>query len=144
MFIQGDPVGDLLITGSGAGAGPTASAVVADLIDLAQHKSHREEAYLHLNKKADLAIADLTEDTHTFYLRVEIKNESGILAKITRILAEKHVNIESILQKEDHQESAVVIVITNQIKEAVMQDCLAVIKNTSAVRLVKSFRVHNK
>ena len=142
LFIEGDPIGSLVVSGPGAGSGPTASAVVADLIDLAESQSYQKEKSLHINHATDLVIADLAEDVHSFYLRIEAKNESGVLAKLTQMLAEKRINIESILQKENHLENAVIVIITNPVKEADLKDCLAVIKRAAYVELVKFFRVN--
>ena len=143
LFIQGEPIGDLLVTGAGAGSGPTASAVVADLVDFARHQGvYRQEDYLVEHGKENLHIVDMMQDHHAFYLRMEAKNEAGVLAKITRVLAQKQINIESIVQKEHHQGNAHIVVITNPVGEQKFRACLNLIQEAAYMISVKAVRVH--
>ena len=82
------------------------------------------------------------QDHHAFYLRMEAKNESGVLAKITRILAQQQINIESILQKEHHEGNAQIVVITNPVQEQRFRSCLTLIQEAAYMISVKAIRVH--
>ena len=84
---------------------------------------------------------DTAEDVYAFYLRIEAQNQSGVLAEITRILAQKQINIESILQKEDHRDKALIIVITSQVKLSDLNFCLSILQEEGCI--TKAIRVNH-
>jgi homoserine dehydrogenase len=121
VLVKGDAVGATLYYGAGAGAEPTASAVVADVIDVVRAlTSDPENRVPHLAFQAD-SLADipvLTADRFktSYYLRLNAEDKPGVLADVTRILADHHISIEAIIQKEPlRDESAIPIILLTQI-----------------------------
>ncbi len=121
ILVKGDAVGATLYYGAGAGAEPTASSVVADVIDVVRAlTSDPENRVPHLAFQAD-ALADipvLSSDMFrtAYYLRLNAEDKPGVLAEVTRILADHQISIEAISQKVPlHNETSVPIVILTQI-----------------------------
>lgn len=121
VLVKGDAVGATLYYGAGAGAEPTASAVVADVIDVVRAlTSDPENRVPHLAFQAD-AIADIpvvgSESFKTsYYLRLNAEDKPGVLADVTRILADHDISIEAIIQKEPlRDETAIPIILLTQI-----------------------------
>src|SRR5471032_814782 len=105
VVVHGDAVGTTLYYGKGAGAEPTASAVVADLVDVTRlHTADPEHRVPHLafqpDKLANTPILPIEEVTSSYYLRLRVADVTGVLANITRILADKVISIDALLQKE--------------------------------------------
>ena len=104
VLVQGDAVGTTLYYGKGAGAEPTASAVIADLVDLARLASadpdHRVPhlAFQHAAMQ-DLAVLPIDEVVTSFYLRLQVADVAGVLARVTGILAEHDISIDALLQR---------------------------------------------
>jgi homoserine dehydrogenase len=114
--VVGDAVGDTLYYGQGAGAMPTASAVVADLIDLAVGRAQRTFQTLNLwsGRQDNLALRPGATVRSRFYLRLMVSDQPGVLAEIARILALHHISISSVMQHEapdDHEGDTVPLVI---------------------------------
>jgi len=121
VLVKGDAVGPTLYYGAGAGAEPTASAVVADVIDVVRAlTSDPENRVPHLAFQAD-SLADipiLTSDRFktAYYLRLNAEDKPGVLADVTRILADHQISIEAIIQKEPlGDETAIPIIMLTQI-----------------------------
>ena len=121
ILVKGDAVGATLYYGAGAGAEPTASSVVADIIDVVRAlTSDPENRVPHLAFQAD-ALADipvLKSDSFktSYYLRLNAEDKPGVLADVTRILADHHISIEAIIQKEPlRDETAIPIILLTQI-----------------------------
>ncbi|SAL65358.1 homoserine dehydrogenase [Burkholderia sp. D7] len=105
VVVHGDAVGTTLYYGKGAGAEPTASAVVADLVDVTRlHTADPEHRVPHLafqpDSLANTPILPIEEVTSGYYLRLRVADVTGVLANITRILADKAISIDALLQKE--------------------------------------------
>jgi homoserine dehydrogenase len=105
VLVQADAVGATMYYGKGAGAEPTASAVIADLVDVTRmHTADPENRVPHLafqpNAMADLKILPMDEVQTSYYLRLRVQDKPGVLADITRILADEHISIEAMIQKE--------------------------------------------
>lgn len=125
VLVQGDAVGATLYYGKGAGAEPTASAVIADLVDIARLASadpdHRVP-YLAFQPEAisaDLPILPMAEITTSYYLRLKVADKVGVLADLTRILADAGISIDAMLQKEpaEGEAEADIILLTHQTQE---------------------------
>jgi homoserine dehydrogenase len=105
VLVQGDAVGATLYYGKGAGAEPTASAVIADLVDVTRmHTADPENRVPHLafqpNAMSDLKILPMDEVQTSYYLRLRVQDKPGVLADITRILADEQISIDAVIQKE--------------------------------------------
>jgi len=140
IVIKGDAVGPSLYYGAGAGAEPTASAVVADLIDVARAlTSDPENRVPHLAFQAD-ALVDIPvlpsdQFKTAYYLRLNAEDKPGTLADVTRILADHHISIEGIIQREplDDAPAVPIILLTEITMEHEMN---AVIEKIEALKTV--------
>jgi len=105
VLVQGDAVGATLYYGKGAGAEPTASAVIADLVDVTRmHTADPEHRVPHLafqpDAVEDTPILPLAEVETSYYLRLRVEDKPGVLADITRILADQQISIDAMIQRE--------------------------------------------
>lgn len=132
VLVMGDAVGPTLYYGAGAGARPTASAVVADLVDIARTlTSDPENRVPHLafqpDSLSDVAILPMEEVETAYYLRMQAIDEPGVMADVTRILGELSISIEAILQKEPAEGASdvSVIMLTHRVREQQMNEAIA-------------------
>ncbi|HMV52205.1 MAG TPA: homoserine dehydrogenase [Rhodocyclaceae bacterium] len=105
VLVQGDAVGATMYYGRGAGAEPTGSSVVADLVDITRmHTADPEHRVPHLafqpDRLADLPILPMDEVETAYYLRMRVADKPGVLADVTRILADLNISIDAMVQKE--------------------------------------------
>ena len=141
VLIKGDAVGPTLYYGAGAGSDATASAVVADIVDVVRvlttdpenrvpHLAFQPDAIL------DMPILPINDVITSYYLRIHTDDEPGVLADITRILAEQKISIEAILQKEPEDNNGIVpvIMLTQKVVEKNMD---LAIKDIEALKTVK-------
>jgi homoserine dehydrogenase len=141
VMVNGDAVGSTLYYGAGAGAGPTASAVVADIIDTARMISSPESSVPALafrDSLTDMPILPMSDVVSAYYLRITAVDKPGVLADITQILGKRGISIEAIIQKEprgiDAENQRVpVIILTREIREALMDDAIAHIEKLDAI-----------
>ena len=124
VLVQADKLGPSLYYGAGAGADPTASAVIADIIDVARTiTTDAQNRVPHLafqpDQIADMPILPITEVTTAYYLRMQVDDRPGVLAEITRIMGENDISIEAVLQKEPEigVTRAWIIMLTQKIRE---------------------------
>jgi len=124
VLVQADAVGATMYYGKGAGAEPTASAVIADLVDVTRmHTADPEHRVPHLafqpDQMADLKILPMDDVTTSYYLRLRVQDQPGVLADITRILADEHISIDAVIQKEpgEGETQADLIMLTHQTRE---------------------------
>ena len=120
VLVKGDAVGATLYYGDGAGAEPTASAVVADLVDVTRmHTADPQHRVPHLafqpDQLADTPILPMDEVHTAYYLRLRAFDKPGVLADITRILADSNISIDAMMQKEpaEGEEQADLILLTH-------------------------------
>jgi homoserine dehydrogenase len=136
VMVQGDAVGTTLYYGKGAGSEPTASAVIADLVDITRlHTADPLNRVPHLafqpNAMSDLNILPIDEVVTSYYLRLRVADEAGVLAKLTGLLAEANISIDAVLQREADQVSQAgenqtdVIILTHETVEGKMNEVLA-------------------
>jgi homoserine dehydrogenase len=133
VMVNGDAVGDTLFSGPGAGAGPTASAVVADVIDLARSIDAPAASRVHhlgFKEVDDTQVLPIEEIETAYYLRIPTLDKAGVLANVSSILSERGINIEALIQKEpkENEEVVQVILLTHTIQEKIMNDAIAAIK----------------
>lgn len=124
VVVNGDAVGATLYYGKGAGSEPTASAVIADLVDitrLATADPEHRVPYLAFqsNEMADTPILPMAEVTTSYYLRMRVADKPGVLADVTRILADASISIDAMLQKEagEGETQTDLIILTHETKE---------------------------
>jgi homoserine dehydrogenase len=135
VLVQGDAVGATLYYGKGAGAEPTASAVIADLVDVTRmHTADPQNRVPHLafqpNQLADLRILSMDEVQTSYYLRMRVQDKPGVLADITRILADEQISIDAVIQKEpgEGEEQTDLIMLTHQTREKRINTAIAKIE----------------
>ncbi|MDR2710954.1 MAG: homoserine dehydrogenase [Burkholderiales bacterium] len=141
VLVKGDAVGPTLYYGAGAGSEPTASAVIADFIDMARmHTADPEHRVPHLAFQPDqlsvIPILPISEVTSGYYLRLRVLDRSGVLADITRILADHSISIEAFLQKEATQgeDEVDIIILTHNAIEKNVRAALSKIEALSSVK----------
>lgn len=141
VLVKGDAVGPTLFYGAGAGAEPTASAVVADLVDVVRTLTvdpHNRVPHLAFQPDAlvDLPILPIEEVQTSYYLRLHALDKPGVLADVTRVLADFGISIESILQKEPHagEETVPVIILTQRVREKNMNAAIARIEKLTSIK----------
>jgi len=135
VLVMGDAVGPTLYYGAGAGAEPTASAVVGDLVDVVRAlTADPENRVPHLAFQADALANDpilSIDDVETaYYLRMSVQDKPGVMAKVASILAESDISIEAIIQKEPVAEGsfANIIMLTHKVQEKQMNAAIASIE----------------
>jgi len=140
ILVKGDAVGPTLYYGAGAGAGPTASAVVADIVDVVRTlTSDPTNRVPHLAFQADAlsdtAILPMEEVETAYYLRMQVNDKPGVLADITRVLGELGISIEAMIQKEPtgDDEQVPIILLTHRIQEKNMNAAIEKIEALDSV-----------
>jgi len=136
VMVQGDAVGTTLYYGKGAGSEPTASAVIADLVDITRlHTADAAQRVPHLafqpDAMSDLPILPMSQIVTSYYLRLRVADQTGVLAKVTGILAEADISIDAVLQREADEVSGEeanqtdLIILTHDCAEVRMDAALA-------------------
>jgi len=136
VMVQGDAVGTTLYYGKGAGSEPTASAVVADLVDITRlHTADPLNRVPHLAFQPDalsnLPVLPISEVVTSYYLRLRVADQAGVLAKVTGLLAEAGISIDAVLQREADEvggqdaSQTDVIILTHDTKEGTLNAVLA-------------------
>jgi homoserine dehydrogenase len=141
IVVHGDAVGSTLYYGAGAGSDATASAVVADIVDVVRAlTSDPENRVPHLAFKPDsldnTPILPMSQVITSYYLRIATEDKLGVLADITRILSVNEVSIEAIVQKEPEQQGGMVplIMLTHEVSEKNMDAAISQIEALSTVK----------
>ncbi len=156
VMVNGDFVGSTLYYGAGAGASPTASAVVADIVDVARMISSPQSSVPALafqdDSLSDMPILPMDEVRSAYYLRINAQDKAGVLSDITEILGDGEINIEAIIQKEpkgiDAEKQRVpVIILTHEVREATMNEAIRRIEALEAVAekvtRIRVFRIND-
>ncbi len=140
VVVQGDAVGATLYYGKGAGAEPTASSVIADLVDITRlHTADPEHRVPHLafqpGALADTPILPMDSIKTAYYLRIHVRDEAGVLAEITHILAENQMSIDALLQRPsgENDQHTDVIMLTHETEEFRMNSAQARIQALDSV-----------
>lgn len=140
VVVKGDAVGPTLYYGAGAGSEPTASAVVADLVDVARLKdasSEQRVPYLAFQPEQveDLPILPIDAVQSAYYLRLRASDKPGVLADVTKILGDRDISIDAMLQKEpdDNETEADIVILTHITVEKNMNDAIAAIEALDAI-----------
>ena len=137
VVVNGDAVGTTLYYGKGAGSEPTASAVIADLVDVARlHTAEQEHRVPHLAfqpnaKQTHLPLLPMSAVVTSYYLRLRVADQAGVLAQITGILAAANISIDAIVQREADEVGGAetnqtdVIILTHDCTESAMTAAIA-------------------
>ena len=144
VMVQGDAVGTTLYYGKGAGSEPTASAVIADLVDITRlHTADPAHRVPHLAFQADamsdLQVLPMSDIVTSYYLRLRVADEAGVLAKVTGILATAGISIDAVLQREadevggEGSTQTDVIILTHDCVESKMNAAMVQMQALSSV-----------
>ncbi len=140
VLVNSDAVGATLYYGKGAGSEPTASAVIADLVDIARLESVNPEHRVpplafQPDAMKNTPVLPMSEVTTSYYLRMQVKDQPGVLADITRILADLQISIDAFLQKEPMEGETLVdiIILTHLTQEKNMNAAIEKVENLSTV-----------
>lgn len=140
MEIDTDLVGKIHIAGSGAGQESTASGLISDLVNLANSKSINEET--ENNNKTSYEVSKFSELIFQYYFYIKAEDKPGVMASITSLMASKGVGIESIVQKEELDESYVpIILITDPFKESDCSELYQELLSLESVKNIRSIRI---
>jgi homoserine dehydrogenase len=141
VLVMGDAVGPTLHYGAGAGAEPTASAVIADLVDVTRmHTADPEHRVPHLafqpDQLTDVPFLPMGDVVTSYYLRMRVDDRPGVLADITRILADREISIDAMIQKEpsEGEDQTDIIMLTHRTVEKNVVDAIAKIEGLPTVR----------
>ncbi len=140
VMVQADAVGTTLYYGKGAGSEPTASAVIADLVDITRlHTADPLNRVPHLafqpDELSDVAVLPMAQVVTSYYLRLRVADQAGVLAKVTGILAESDISIDAVLQREagEGENQTDLIILTHDCLESRMDEALARMQSLSTV-----------
>jgi homoserine dehydrogenase len=140
VLVKGDAVGATLYYGRGAGAEPTASAVIADLVDVTRlHTADPEHRVPHLAFQPDqltnVPVLPIAEVETSYYLRLRVQDKAGVLADITRILADRRISIDAMVQKEpgEGEVQTDIILLTHLTREKNIDGAIAQIEALESV-----------
>ena len=137
VVVNGDAVGNTLYYGKGAGSEPTASAVIADLVDITRlHTADAAQRVPHLafhpESMSDLPVLPMSEVVTSYYLRLRVADQAGVLTKVTGIVADAGISIDAVLQREADEvggDASVaqtdLIMLTHDTREGTMNEAIA-------------------
>ncbi len=140
VLVKADALGPSLYYGAGAGAEPTGSAVVADLVDVVRAlTSDPENRVPHLafqpDALSDIPVISMDDVSTAYYLRIHVQDRPGVLADVTQIFANHTISIEAIIQKEPqaNAKSVPIIILTHEVNEQNMNQAIKEIENLQVV-----------
>ena len=141
VLVEGDLVGRVLFFGEGAGAGPTASAVIADVVSAARDILIGAGGKARWKPEPGKVIKPMSEIETRYYVRMNVTDRPGVLAQISRVLGDHLISISSVIQKETDSlaQAAEIVVMTHPAKEAAMQQALSELKRLAVVREISNF-----
>ena len=133
IFVKGDAVGDTMFYGRGAGEMPTASAVVADVMDVARNLNNNVTGLVGCTCFENKPIKPIGLTTSKYYIRMQVADRPGVLASIAYEFGRHDVSLASVLQKNTLGDSAELVLVTHQVQEQNIRDSLVKIKLLDAV-----------
>ncbi len=137
VFVRGNAVGDLMFYGRGAGEGPTASAVLGDVVDVARHlASHGPDRIC--SCFYDYPVLPPEEISTRYYVRTEVVDQPGVLARIARAFGDQGVSLESVIQKGHGSDPVTLVFVTHRVAEANLRAALREIEDLNVVHAVKN------
>jgi homoserine dehydrogenase len=132
VLVQADAVGTTMYYGKGAGSEPTASAVIADLVDITRlHTADAAHRVPHLafqpDEMSDTPVLPMSEVVTSYYLRLRVADQAGVLAKVTGQLAAAGISIDAMLQREagEGEKQTDLIILTHSVREGTMNEVIA-------------------
>ncbi len=142
ILVEGNPIGQVMFFGPGAGSGPTASAVVADILNIAGIQSMNESKAINLDPLLSAKswrnchVAEEKEIAKKNYIRLIAEDTPGVIGQIGTIFGQKKISIESIVQFDASNTEAEIVVITHKIKQGQLEQALLNIKNLPQIKRI--------
>ena len=128
VILQGDPVGETVLQGEGAGPGATSSALMSDLLSILRGNI-KYPFGVSSKKRNKIQVYDLNKYSNSLYLRFEVNDKPGVLSQITESLAKRNISVERLIQIPDHKnKKASIVIITHKTKELDVNKCLNLFK----------------
>jgi homoserine dehydrogenase len=140
ILVEGDLVGNVLFYGQGAGPDPTSSAVIADIVSVAQEVLHGGGNRFVWQPRPK-TIKPMAEVVTRYYLRMSVSDQAGVLTQITRVLGDNLISISACIQKESDaaSQSAEIVIMTHPAAEAAMQKAIREMGSLSVVKEISNF-----
>jgi homoserine dehydrogenase len=142
VFIEGEPIGQIMLYGRGAGAGPTASAVVGDILNLVgilkSGNADRLHPLLSCSHQGYCEINPIDELVTRFYARFLTKDRPGVIGKIGTCFGDRNVSLESIVQADIRGDLAEIVVVTHDVREGDFHKALAAIASLESIESIPS------
>jgi len=143
IILQGKPVGECVLQGEGAGPGPTASALMSDILSILRGNI-KFPFGIPDHKRKNINIYNINNYINSLYLRFEVKDKPGVLSIITSLLAKKRISVERLIQIPNHRKkTASIVIVTHKSKEVDVQNCLRsfsknrnILKKPTLIRLL--------
>jgi len=141
ILVEGDLVGRVLFFGEGAGALPTSSAVVADVVSTAQDIVCGVDSRIRWQLQSGKTMRPMSDVETRYYLRMDVADQPGVLAQIARVLGDHQISISSVIQKmtDSATQAAEIVIMTHPAKEAAMQQALEEVAHLAVVREISNF-----
>ena len=142
ILVEGNPIGQVMFLGPGAGSGPTASAVVADILNIAGIQSMSEDKIFNLDPLLSAKgwrschVAEKEQITKKNYIRLIAEDSPGVIGEIGTIFGNKKISIESIVQFDAKDKKAEIVVITHKINQGQLEEALLDIENLPQVKRI--------
>lgn len=139
LLVKGDAVGDLMFYGRGAGKMPTASSVVADLLNIAAEIDAPPNLLMSCQHGHEVASLSPPENViNRYYIRIQVEDKSGVLGNIGRILGEEEISIHTLLQSKHRPGEAEMVVITHPVSELKLRQAVSKIQHLDQTRKIDS------
>lgn len=138
VFVHGDAVDDAMFYGRGAGELPTASAVMGDIVDVARDIDYDCNGRISCTCYRETPIKAFADIKNKFFLRIQVANQPGVLAKIASVFGDHKVSIARVVQKNAKDKMAELVIVTGKVKEYHMQDSLEDLRKMEIVAEISS------
>ena len=140
VLVEGDLIGKVTFIGKGAGALPTSSAVIADVVSVAREIVSGVGCIVAWEPKAGKKIKPMSEIETRFYIRMNIADSAGVLAQIARVLGDNDISIASAIQKESDElsQTAEIVIMTHPAREKAVQQALGGLERLDAVKAINN------
>lgn len=143
VLVGSDAAGETMYVGAGAGAGPTASSVLTDLVSIVQESSSTSLGY-QLDQIQALPILIMDDVVSAYYLRLRVQDLPGVLARVSTILSQRDISIESLIQKDVRAGEVPIVIITNEVQERDLNQAITEIEAMQQIKgKVARIRVEN-
>lgn len=138
VFVHGDAVDDAMFYGRGAGELPTASAVMGDIIDVARNLKYHCTGRISCTCYKTIPVKAFDEVENKFFLRMQVRNQPGVLACIAKVFGDHTVSIERVVQKNAGAERAELVIVTEKVKEFHLKDALRELEDMDTIYEISS------